>query len=341
MAIKRLFVALGMLASVTACSNPSRPEAGASSATRTVAPPPIEASGEISPQVAASVAGPEPVVGIPDAREPDTPVASASAKHTVAPPAIKLPQPAPDAKVVKPPKPIKANPPPAILSNAIRPEPEALLIVVADAEVQARTAAADAGASRIQGQLELIAGRGQSLDADEMSQAVVYFIPDTPIAAAKPGQFQIYTHNKEFEPASMVIPLGSTISFPNQDEILHNVFSVSPQSSFDLGIYGEGKSADYRFKKTGLALINCNVHQSMQANVLVVDTPYIVSPDKQGRFKLANLPAGGGKLAVWHPRANVQEQIVRMPLAKPVSLRLDLTKPRITDHLNKERKAYR
>ena len=159
-------------------------------------------------------------------------------------------------------------------------------------------------------------------------------------ARRKPGRYQIYTHNKQFEPASLVIPLGSTISFPNQDEILHNVFSVTPQSSFDLGIYGEGKSAEYTFKKTGLVLINCNVHQAMQANVLVVDTPYIAAVDKQGRFSLDGVPSGRGKLMVWHPRASVQEQSLTVPLAAPVSLQLVLTKPRVVDHLNKERKSY-
>jgi plastocyanin len=192
----------------------------------------------------------------------------------------------------------------------------------------------------LQGQLELVAGSGQGLSADEMSHAVVYFVPDSNKVAAKPGQYRIYTHNKAFEPESLVIPLGSTVSFPNQDEILHNVFSVTPQSSFDLGIYGEGKSATYTFKKTGLVLINCNVHQAMQANVLVVDTPYIVSPGSDGRFGFDKLPAGSGKLMVWHPRANVQSQVVNLPVQGLISIRLTLTKPRVIEHLNKERKPY-
>jgi plastocyanin len=192
----------------------------------------------------------------------------------------------------------------------------------------------------LRGQLELIAGSGQSLSADEMSHAVVYFVADSGKVAAKPRQYRIYTHNKQFEPESLVIPLGSTISFPNQDEILHNVFSVTPRSSFDLGIYGEGKSADYTFKQTGLVLINCNVHQAMQANVLVVDTPYIVSPGSDGHFVFDSLPSGSGKLMVWHPRANVQSQVVKVPAQGLVSVRLVLTKPRVSEHLNKERKPY-
>ena len=125
-----------------------------------------------------------------------------------------------------------------------------------------------------------------------MRHAVVYYVADQGAAACRPGRYRIYTHNKQFEPESMVIPLGSTISFPNQDEILHNVFSVTPKSSFDLGIYGEGKSAEYTFKKTGLVLINCNVHHAMQANVLVIDTPYFTSPGQGRPIRTGGLPAG-------------------------------------------------
>jgi plastocyanin len=207
-------------------------------------------------------------------------------------------------------------------------------------EPGATPAVADSVGGGLRGQLELLAGSGQSLSTDEISHAVVYFVPDSGTVAARPGHFRIYTHNKEFEPASLVIPLGSTISFPNQDEILHNVFSVTPRSSFDLGIYGEGKSADYTFRKTGLVLINCNVHQAMQANVLVVDTPFIVSPGSDGRFAFDKLPPGSGKLMVWHPRANVQGQVVSVPAQGLVSVRLVLTKPRVSEHLNKERKPY-
>jgi len=192
----------------------------------------------------------------------------------------------------------------------------------------------------ISGQIELVAGPNQTIAPADMANATVYFVADAGAARAKPGRFTIYTHNKQFEPESLVIPLGSTISFPNQDEILHNVFSVTPASSFDLGLFGEGKSAEYTFKKAGLVLINCNVHHAMQANVLVIDTPYFVRPGADGRFELSGLPAGPGKLMLWHPRAAIQAQPVLLPLAGAPSLRLTLTKPRVSEHLNKERKPY-
>lgn len=348
MGTKRLLVVASLLSILTACTTNSRPDADNSPMPRAVSPAPAEESSESTSkpdEQATEVSEPAPAdeIAAPAAQPAKpAPVESPAPAPVAKPPqAAVAAKPVQAPKVVKPVKPVQAKP----LVSKPRPEPKPAPVVAPSpppvAEVIEEAPVADAGASRIQGKLDLIAGSGQSLSANDMSQAVVYFVPDSPTAKAKPGHFRIYTHDKEFEPASMVIPLGSTISFPNQDEILHNVFSVSPKSSFDLGIYGEGKSADYTFKRTGLVLINCNVHQSMQANVLVVDTPYIVSPDNQGRFTLANLPAGSGKLSVWHPRANVQEQVATLPLKSTVSVRLVLTKPRITEHLNKENKAYR
>lgn len=193
---------------------------------------------------------------------------------------------------------------------------------------------------QLSGHIELIVGAGQSVAAEEIAEAVVYFLPDAGAPHPKPGEFQIYTHNKQFEPTSLVIPLGSTVKFPNQDEILHNVFSATPGSSFDLGLYGEGASNEYTFKKAGLVLINCNVHQAMQASVLVLDTPYFVHPNKDGDFRFAGLPAGPGKLMLWHPRAAPESIVVSLPSATPVGFRLAFTKPRVSQHLNKERKTY-
>ena len=342
MGIKKTSVVFGVLAILAGCASGPRPDAQPSSAPVTEASPQIVPQAEVSPEPAAPPAA---------AAMPAEPVAPAQAiaslpkpieaEKPTAPKVVKPIEPASVPERVQAEKPAKVIPPTSARAPAIpAPAKPVKPVVAATSTAEANETAPLTGAVSIEGKLELIAGGGQTLASDELRQAVVYFMPDQGKAKAKPGRFLIYTHNKQFEPASLVIPLGSTISFPNQDEILHNVFSVTPQSSFDLGIYGEGKSADYTFKKTGLVLINCNVHQAMQANVLVVDTPYIAAVDNQGRFKLDNLPVGHGKLMVWHPRASVQEQRVNVPLAAAVSLQLVLTKPRVLDHLNKERKSY-
>lgn len=316
------FIAASMLLLAACASNPGTREGTHAS------------RGESAPIAVAA----EPAI----ATEPATdPIPEVKPEPEVTRPVIEQPVPAPSTAAEPPAKPVSSAKP-----RSPRPVPKQPVPVSPPATASeqapetAREIESSAELTRIEGKVDLVAGAAQSLAANEMGQVVVYFVPDKATSTVKPGRYLIYTHNKNFEPESLVIPLGSTISFPNQDEILHNVFSVTPKSSFDLGVYGEGKSAEYTFKKSGLVLINCNVHHAMQANVLVVDTPYMVSPDKEGHFVLDKLPVGGGKLMIWHPRANVQEQGLRLPANGPIVLQLVLSKPRFVEHMNKERKPY-
>ena len=320
--INRGIFALVLAVMLAACATGPRPDSGSMSKPAAPVSAPLAAA---EPDPMPEAMAPEPAVSEVAPAEAMAPQVVTQEPLKPSSPAAQA-QPKPRAQTVPvPPKPVENVPPkpPVEAKPALKPEPNV-----------------ESASSTLSGRLVLAAGSGQQISAEEMSQAAVYYVPDAGGLPAQPGMFRIYTHNKEFEPASMVVPLGSTITFPNQDEILHNVFSVTPRSSFDLGVYGEGKSAEYSFKRTGLVLINCNVHHAMQANVLVIDTPYYTSPDPGGRFALKDLPAGSGKLMIWHPRANVKEMIVRVPSSGSLDLNLLLTKPRVSEHLNKSNKTY-
>lgn len=194
----------------------------------------------------------------------------------------------------------------------------------------------------LRGQVVLDAASGQSVAPGEISDAVLYFMPEGGSRHAKPGNFLIYTHNKQFDPSLLVVPVGSTVKFPNQDEILHNVYSTTPGSTFDLGIYGNGDASEYTFRKPGLVLIHCNVHEGMQADVLVLDTPFIARPIADGTFDLVGLPSGPGKLMLWHPRAARPVPLaISMPTAQHPVVHIAITRPRAPSHHDKEGKVYR
>ena len=332
---------VAVLLLLCACATGPRPPSADRREAVTATPPQAPARAPLPPSEAAPAVSEAPPSSSVEPSEPSPATLPAANEVSGEPSAKAQPAPAPQAKTNPPTLIEPVRKPAARAPVAAAPAAAATAASVPAAEPEpARAAAAVVESGTLRGQLQLVAAAGQELGADEMRHAVVYYVADQGAAPARPGRYRIYTHNKQFEPESMVVPLGSTISFPNQDEILHNVFSVTPKSSFDLGIYGEGKSAEYTFKQTGLVLINCNVHHAMQANVLVIDTPYFTSPGSDGRFELKNLPAGSGKLMVWHPRAAIQAITQGMPAAGPVVLRLALTKPRISEHLNKERKPY-
>lgn len=184
----------------------------------------------------------------------------------------------------------------------------------------------------IQGTLELVAGQKQRVDVGEVADGLVYFLPKAGNPKPKPGNFTIRTHSKGFSPALLVVPAGSTIAFPNRDTVLHNVFSRTPGAAFDLGNYGPGQSRQQIFSKPGLVTVNCSVHYTMRATVVVMATPYYTRPDKNGRFELADLPSGPGTLVYWHPRTAAATTQISLPNGTAQKQTLVATKPRSDHH---------
>lgn len=193
----------------------------------------------------------------------------------------------------------------------------------------------------LSGRVELIAAAGQQISAEETTNTVVYFVPARGAPRPKAERYSIVTRAKRFEPEVLIVPAGSTVSFPNQDEILHNVFSQSPGASFDLGLYGEGQSAETVFNRITVVQIFCNVHHSMHADIVVAPTPWFSRVDSSGGFALKGLPPGPGTLTLWHPRSGQSTLEVTLPLAAPLQQTLLATRPAIPAHTRKDGASYR
>lgn len=200
--------------------------------------------------------------------------------------------------------------------------------------------AAPAAAEELRGRLQLVGkgGKGPARGSD-VRQALVWFEPASP-TPAKPATFVMTTRDKQFVPRTLTIPVGSRVRFPNEDVILHNVFSVSGGNSFDLGLYRRGAGKEQKFDKPGLVRVFCNVHHSMVGYILVLESPYVATPDAEGRFVLTGLPKGPGRLTVWHEQAEPTSMEVQVPRADPLAPRLEIVRPRIPPHLNKTGKSY-
>ena len=178
--------------------------------------------------------------------------------------------------------------------------------------------------------------------SDEAADAVVYYRPATPVPVSVPETpFAIVTERKTFVPRVLPIPMGSSVRFPNNDPILHNVFSTAKEASFDLGLYGRSDGENYRFTQPGVVRVYCNVHHAMVAHVLVMDTPFFTKPDAQGRFRLVGVPAGPGELLVWHERAQLWRQSMTVDADVDLTVPLELSKRKIPPHLNKTGQPYR
>ena len=121
-------------------------------------------------------------------------------------------------------------------------------------------------------------------------------------AARKQGtRPELWQIDQSFEPHVLGVPVGATVDFPNGDLVYHNVFSYSKPKKFDLGYYGKGKSKSVTFDKPGIVQVFCDIHSTMSAYVLVVDTPFVTQPDENGDFVISNIPNGNYTVRVWHP----------------------------------------
>lgn len=136
--------------------------------------------------------------------------------------------------------------------------------------------------------------------------------PDPPVAIVylegefsktrKPVQVaQMLQKDLVFDPGLLAVQVGTKVEFPNLDDSFHNVFSFSKTKRFDLGRYlpDERPIPSKVFDKPGLVTLRCDIHEHMRALILVVDTPYFITSDTQGKFRLEGLPAGKWKLKAW------------------------------------------
>jgi plastocyanin len=130
--------------------------------------------------------------------------------------------------------------------------------------------------------------------------AVVYLDGAFP-KPAFPVTKDIVQKNLTFIPALLPIQVGTIVAFPNEDTVYHNIFSYSAPKRFDLGRYGpqDRPIPTEVFDKPGLVTLRCDIHEHMRAIILVLQTPYFVTSDTDGHFKLSGLPAGHYTLKAW------------------------------------------
>ena len=199
--------------------------------------------------------------------------------------------------------------------------------------------AAGARPSEVSGRVTMLDKENQP--GDDVGQAVIW-LGGAPAQSRPPVRTDIGTSDKAFSPRVLVVPAGSTVSFSNYDPFNHNVFSLSEENPFDLGLYGRGEARSVRFDRPGLVRVYCNVHAQMSALVLVRDTPWYTQPSSDGSFTLGSVPAGSYTLHAWHERALEVTQPLTVPAEglEQLALELDARGFQFKPHLNKHGQPY-
>lgn len=105
-----------------------------------------------------------------------------------------------------------------------------------------------------------------------------------------------------FDPHVMPIQVGTTVEWPNEDDIFHNVFSISEPKPFDLGLYKHPDVKRVNFDQAGRVDIFCSIHKSMHCIILILETPWFAHLNAGDRYRISNVPAGAYRLRAWHER---------------------------------------
>lgn len=158
----------------------------------------------------------------------------------------------------------------------------------------------------LQVELTRPAASHQQAPVSAESPFVVWLTPlDRPIPPVRATQtFRMVQKNKQFVPHLLVVPVGSTIEFPNEDPFFHNVFSLFDGRRFDLGLYQTHQSRGTRFDREGISYIFCNIHSEMGGIIVSLNTPYYTTSTRN-KITLQAVPVGSYMLHVWSEQATL------------------------------------
>ena len=199
----------------------------------------------------------------------------------------------------------------------------------------------DLSAHVVNGKVMFLTKRGQN---PVINETLVWLDPVGRAPKRPGGAFTVTTRSKTLTPHVMAVPVGSTVVFPNDDPIAHNLFSLTPGNTFDLGLYRKGPGKPRKFEAPGIVNLYCNVHPTMSAVIHVMSTPYYGFADANGNYSF-DVPPGKYKVTAWNEQAGTvsAEVEVKEPggtVTAPL-LTLDSRNFRSVQHKNKFGQTYR
>ena len=163
----------------------------------------------------------------------------------------------------------------------------------------------------------------ETIDYTQLRDFVVYI--DQPMSEIMPvaaANQTVKTTQKDanFEPHVLPVVVGASVRWPNEDDIFHNVFSMSDAKEFDLGYYKKEKLPEVRFDRVGRIDVFCAIHPRMHCIILVVPNPFFATANEKGRFVIKDVPAGIYPLRAWHERMPGQTREVVVPATGDVKI---------------------
>jgi plastocyanin len=117
-----------------------------------------------------------------------------------------------------------------------------------------------------------------------------------------PWKMGMAQKNRQFTPGTLIVAKGSTVAFPNLDNVRHSIYSFSKPARLEIDLYGRDQTRTHTFAVTGSVKLGCNIHDEMRGYIRVTDTPFAGKTDHNGYVTLTAMAAGAASLTVWHPQ---------------------------------------
>jgi plastocyanin len=155
-------------------------------------------------------------------------------------------------------------------------------------------AAAHPGAAATTLVVEVVDAKGAAV-----RDAVVYAVPQGKRPPPASRRAVLDQKNRMFVPHILAVQTGTAVTFPNNDDVRHQVYSFSSAKKFQLPLYAGTPATPVVFDKPGVVTIGCNIHDQMSAYIVVVDTPWFAVTEG-GRGELGGLPEGAYDVRVWY-----------------------------------------
>ena len=189
------------------------------------------------------------------------------------------------------------------------------LLFVVGALLSASTTSATVGSFELTGTVHA-GGRPKG-------DAIVWLEPASGQVAAPPGKSKKVVLDQRtltFFPHVLAVQVGTTVDLPNNDRVFHNVFSFHDGKKFDLGLYPVGTIRRVTFDHSGLSRIFCNIHPTMAAYVMAINSPYFGVSDSQGRFRIGSVPPGSYTYHAWRAGAPEVTGATMVEAGKPLEI---------------------
>ena len=143
--------------------------------------------------------------------------------------------------------------------------------------------------------------RVQNARGGAVREAVVYAIPEgRAVPPARNKTAIMDQRNRMFVPHVLAVQTGTSVRFPNSDDVRHHVYSFSPAKPFQLPLYKGTPANPEVFDRAGVVTLGCNIHDQMSAFIVIVDTPHFEKTGSDGKTILKDLDAGRYSVHVWY-----------------------------------------